>query len=132
MYVDVKPISALLRLMTHFANANILGDSSVILQAKNFFDATSEFAEQKILANSGGIMGWPCSHADWIRPGLMLYGISPFSGTTGLSVGLKPVMKLQSKLKLALKINFLAQLQTKIFIKPFLIRELKLIANQSF
>ena len=43
-------------------------------------------------------MGWPCLHAEWVRPGLMLYGVSPFSGTTGLCVGLKPVMKLQSKL----------------------------------
>ena len=98
VYADVKPISSPLRLMTHFANANILRDSSVILQTKKFFDATLDFAEEKTLANSGGIMGWPCSHAEWVRPGLMLYGISPFSGKTGLSVGLKPVMKLQSKL----------------------------------
>ena len=34
---------------------------------------------------------------DWVRPGIMLYGISPFSDSTGADLGLKPVMTLETR-----------------------------------
>ncbi len=50
------------------------------------------------IANSAAIMGLPQSHADFIRPGIMLYGISPFGHQSAADLGLKPVMKLISKI----------------------------------
>jgi alanine racemase len=50
------------------------------------------------MANSAGILGWKQSLTDWVRPGVMLYGISPFPDSTGEQMGLKPVMSLHSRL----------------------------------
>ncbi|WP_108125233.1 alanine racemase [Saccharospirillum mangrovi] len=48
------------------------------------------------LANSAGILAWPNSHRDWVRPGIMLYGASPGFGKTGQQLGLQPAMTLTS------------------------------------
>lgn len=48
------------------------------------------------IANSAAILSLPLAHADVIRPGIMLYGVSPFANETGVSLGLMPVMRLVS------------------------------------
>jgi alanine racemase len=50
------------------------------------------------LCNSAGILAWPAAHGDWVRPGIMLYGSSPFADQTAESLGLRPVMTLSSRL----------------------------------
>lgn len=50
------------------------------------------------MANSGGILGWPETHFDWVRPGIMLYGCTPFNQGVGADEGLRPVMTLASRL----------------------------------
>jgi len=47
------------------------------------------------MANSAGILGWPESHGDWVRPGIMLYGASPFAAPVD---ALEPVMNFRSRL----------------------------------
>jgi alanine racemase len=48
------------------------------------------------IANSAGLLAHPATHADWVRPGLALYGASPFAGDLGRNLGLKPAMTLES------------------------------------
>ena len=48
------------------------------------------------LANSAAVFSKPAAHGDWIRPGLALYGVAPFAGETGASLGLVPAMRLVS------------------------------------
>ncbi len=50
------------------------------------------------LANSAGIFSWQESHTDWVRPGIVLYGASPYADRTGEDLGLKPVMTLSSNI----------------------------------
>ena len=50
------------------------------------------------MANSAALLHFPESHRQWMRAGLMLYGISPLANQTGADLGLKPVMRLDSKL----------------------------------
>jgi alanine racemase len=50
------------------------------------------------LANSAALLRYPETHGDWARPGIMLYGVSPFAGETGADIGLRPVMTLESRL----------------------------------
>jgi alanine racemase len=50
------------------------------------------------LANSAALLRYPETHGDWARPGIMLYGVSPFAGETGPDIGLRPVMTLESRL----------------------------------
>jgi len=53
---------------------------------------------ERSIANSAGILGWLGSHADIDRPGILLYGASPFLNETGADRGLRPVMTLRSEL----------------------------------
>lgn len=48
------------------------------------------------IANSAAIMALPETHEDVVRPGIMLYGVSPFSNQVGADLGLVPVMRLMS------------------------------------
>jgi alanine racemase len=51
---------------------------------------------ERSIANSAGMVAFPEAQADWVRPGLLLYGVSPFAGYIGADHGLRPVMTLQS------------------------------------
>jgi alanine racemase len=50
------------------------------------------------MANSAGLLGCPESLFDCVRPGIMLYGASPFAFRDAASLGLQPVMTLESEL----------------------------------
>jgi len=52
----------------------------------------------RCLANSAAILRYPETHADWVRPGVMLYGCSPFADVSAATLGLQPVMTLTSEL----------------------------------
>lgn len=89
-------------LMTHFASADDSLDS-VERQLALFNEAAAGLGLPASLANSAAILRHPQTHADWVRPGIMLYGASPFASSTladqcGEDLGLLPVMTLESKL----------------------------------
>lgn len=86
------------RLMTHFACADDPQDPATRQQLARFQPLVEQLGAESSLANSAGIIGWPESHADWVRPGIMLYGASPMLNATGADHGLLPVMTLHSKL----------------------------------
>lgn len=81
-------------LCTHFASADSPESPTTAEQMTAFAAATRAFTGTRSLANSAALLGLPDSHADWVRPGLALYGISPFSGATGAQHGLQAVMAL--------------------------------------
>ncbi|MDD5216302.1 MAG: alanine racemase, partial [Methylococcales bacterium] len=87
-----------LNFMTHFANADDKNDSKTAKQIALFKQLTADYEGEKSMANSAGILAWQDSQTDWIRAGIMLYGISPFSDSTGAELGLKPLMSLHSRL----------------------------------
>ena len=89
-----QPIS----LMTHFASADDVSDDQTLKQINLFNETVAGFSGERSLANSAGILGWEPSLSDWVRPGVMLYGISPFPDSTANQLGLKPVMALHSRL----------------------------------
>lgn len=84
-------------LMTHFACADDPA-VGVAAQLAVFREAASGSKLPASLANSAALLRYPETHADWVRPGIMLYGISPFAGQTGADLGLLPVMTLESRL----------------------------------
>jgi alanine racemase len=83
-------------LLTHFANAD--DARGVAWQMERFEAATSGMQLPRSLANSAAILRYPETHADWIRPGIMLYGCAPFAGSTGAELDLRPAMALTSEL----------------------------------
>jgi alanine racemase len=86
------------RYMTHFPCADDLDNPDTRQQIDVFGAAVAVVDGERSLANSAGILGWPAARADWIRPGIMLYGSSPLSGRTAQSLGLLPVMTLTTEL----------------------------------
>ncbi|MGR9046231.1 MAG: alanine racemase [Gammaproteobacteria bacterium] len=85
-------------LMTHLANADDKNDPMTLKQIRLFNETVAGCTGPRSIANSAGILGWPQSLAEWVRPGVMLYGISPFPDSTGERLELKPVMGLHSRL----------------------------------
>ena len=41
---------------------------------------------------------YPATHSDWVRPGIMLYGCSPFADESAAALGLQPAMTLSAEL----------------------------------
>lgn len=90
-------------LMTHFANAHAPEDAMNRAQLDHFNAVRAELGEFAMndalsAANSGATLAMPEAHFDWVRPGLMLYGISPFPERSGREDGLEPVMTVRSEL----------------------------------
>ncbi len=91
-----NPGVAHVTLMTHFATAD--DARGVAWQMAEFERAARGVELPRSLANSAAIFRYPETHCDWVRPGIMLYGCSPFPETTALELGLKPAMTLASEL----------------------------------
>ncbi|MEE9452575.1 MAG: alanine racemase [Gammaproteobacteria bacterium] len=87
-----------IRLMTHFSQAGDIKNSTTTVQIEKFKQISNEFPGECSLANSAGILAWPKSHAQWVRPGIMLYGISPFDDQQTAPHNLQPLMTFSSQL----------------------------------
>lgn len=86
-------------LMSHLANADDLQDPFTDLQQGCFETLRQTLpVSESSLANSAAIAGWPNTHYDWVRPGLLLYGASPLRDRTSQQLDLQPVMTLKSTL----------------------------------
>lgn len=83
-------------LMTHFATAD--DDRGVADQLALFAAATDGQRGERCVANSAAILRYPQTHADWVRPGIMLYGASPFADQLADAFDLRPAMTLRSGL----------------------------------
>ncbi|CAM3736270.1 alanine racemase [Rheinheimera salexigens] len=102
-YVDVYErliasdnVQGPMRLMTHFANSDDLTSDATATQIALFQSITVDLVAEHSLANSAAVLSRPDTHADWVRPGLLLYGVSPLQGHTGRDHNLLPVMSLVS------------------------------------
>lgn len=85
-------------LMSHFACADETDRPATEHQLALFREASHGLEGAASLANSAAILAWPRTHADWIRPGIMLYGSSPLAADHPAGDPLKPVMRLESEL----------------------------------
>lgn len=87
-----------LRLLTHLASAENSGGLETRLQLDRFRALSEPLRVERSIANSAGIIAWPDTHADWVRPGLMLYGASPFSDRSAADLGLLAAMTFTTQL----------------------------------
>ncbi len=83
-------------LMSHFANADDCDNSLNNMQLINFLNVTNDIDVDCSMANSAAIMRLPKSHFEVVRPGIMLYGSSPFDTIPSTELGLKAVMQFES------------------------------------
>jgi alanine racemase len=97
-----------LRVMTHFSSADDPGVPTTTEQLARFLPLIEDFDGDVSVANSAGVLAWAETLEQlggvrsqgrlWIRPGLALYGISPFAGGTGSDLGLEPAMQFEATL----------------------------------
>lgn len=91
-WVDKKNIN----LMTHLACADEPERNENAQQISLFQNIEVFGFNLRSIANSAAIISFPEAHADVVRPGLMLYGASPFVNRSAMQLGLKPVMHFMS------------------------------------
>jgi alanine racemase len=84
--------------MNHFASSDEFDNPRTREQMHVFAEATADLPGSRSLANSAAVLGWPDAHAQWVRPGGALYGMSVVAGTTGADFGLRPAMTLATRL----------------------------------
>ena len=104
----VRPCARRVGLMTHFASADETESPTTEEQLSRFIPLAEQFDGDVSVANSPGLLSWSellnrlaavCDeHRLWIRPGLALYGLSPFDNRSGADIGLMPAMQLESRL----------------------------------
>ncbi|HEY6095985.1 MAG TPA: alanine racemase [Gallionellaceae bacterium] len=83
-------------LMTHFAHADEA--AGVAHQLQRFEGLAAPYRAARSMANSASLLRYPQTHGDWVRPGIMLYGASPFPDAPASQFGLRPAMTLSSQL----------------------------------
>ncbi len=85
-------------LMSHFSSADDLSSKATTDQLACFHGVREQCESMPVsVANSAAILKWSIPQGGWIRPGIMLYGISPFDGIRSSELGLETVMTFTSK-----------------------------------
>lgn len=90
----VQPIN----IMSHFCRADEPEANTTLSQLACFDAFANGKPGAQSIAASGGILLWPQAHRDQVRPGIILYGVSPLETETAAHFGLEPAMTLTSHL----------------------------------
>lgn len=86
---------------SHLADADNSDLSFTQKQITCFDNTTKHISNEKSILNSAGILAHSTFHYEWIRPGLLLYGVSPFDHPGHHDILMKnfiPAMTFTSKL----------------------------------
>lgn len=89
-----------IHVMSHLASADSLSDSAVSFtnnQIKSFNKITKAVEFPKSLLNSAGLQNYTQFSYDWVRPGILLYGVGQPKEAVEQLFRLKPVMRLESE-----------------------------------
>ncbi len=87
-----------LRVMTHLADADARDQLRTPQQLARFDALVRELNVERSIGNSAGLVAWPDARVEWVRPGLMLYGMSPFADAVAADLNLRPAMTLVTPL----------------------------------
>lgn len=93
-----KNVAKPLKYISHFGSADEIENPITPHQIKLFSELTHGCKGERSLAASSGLLAWPDSQFEWVRPGIIMYGVSPFSEKSGRELGYQPVMTLTSHL----------------------------------
>lgn len=95
--LNCKNVQKPLHFLSHFSCSDD-PNNPVTSRQLDLFQQVITWPGTRSIASSASILILPEAHLDWVRPGIMLYGISPFSEKTGLDFNLQPVMTLSTVL----------------------------------
>ncbi|TCD22905.1 alanine racemase [Pseudomonas sp. IC_126] len=91
------PQVAELNLMSHFACADEHMHQLTERQLESYQGLQDLVFDQRSFANSAAVLTLAPAHMDWLRPGIMLYGASPFAERSAAELGLQPAMTLKAE-----------------------------------
>ena len=91
-------VASPIRWLTHFAQSGNIASTETAKQIQRFNHSLLGLPGERSLSNSAGVLAWPDAHADWVRPGIMIYGGSPLDHLSASECSLKPAMNLYSKI----------------------------------
>lgn len=108
VFAKIKPSVV----MTHLATADEIDNQDARNQIAKFNQVINNLtlgaplagthalnpAVELSITNSAGIIVFPEAQKNWVRPGILLYGASPFAHKTAAELNLQPVMTLQAQL----------------------------------
>ncbi len=95
--LEALPQVEVVAVMSHLACADINNDPHTLRQLEVFEQLTASWSYPRSMLNSAGILHYPQSKYEIVRPGLMLFGASPVHSLTAKELGLKAVMELSVK-----------------------------------
>lgn len=90
------PQVASVTLMTHFSSSDEPGGMDEPLA--RFREATQGLNLPVSVCNSAATLTPDALHGAWVRPGIMLYGATPYGDRSAASLGLKPAMRLTARI----------------------------------
>ena len=94
-----KNVRQPVNIVSHFARADEPDCGATERQLDIFTTFSEGKPSQRSIAASGGTLLWPQAHFDWVRPGIILYGVSPLDRHPwGEDFGFQPAMTLTSSL----------------------------------
>lgn len=97
--LKLRAVGYNLILTMHFANADEPDHPLNQQQIDAFLKLKKQLEPiQASLCNSAALTQWKDLQFDWVRPGIMLYGSSPFEHRSAVDLNLKPVMTLTTHL----------------------------------
>ncbi len=105
MAAQAERVVEVVGVWSHLARADEVGHPSVRAQSARFADAVrlveraGAHLEVRHLAASSAVLSEPGLRYDLVRPGIALYGLSPFPDrATSAQLGLRPAMRLEAEL----------------------------------
>lgn len=95
--LKAAPQVAEVNLMSHFACADEHMHQLTDRQLESCHAVQGFAFDQRSFANSAAVLTLAPAHMDWLRPGIMLYGASPFAERSAAELGLRPAMTLTAE-----------------------------------
>lgn len=92
------PSVAELNMLSHLACADERGHPMTESQLQCYQSVLDLDFSYRSLANSAAILTLPATHMDWVRAGLMLYGVSPLQDLGTAELGLRPALTLSARI----------------------------------
>lgn len=89
---------ASLNLLSELSCAGLRGHPANEEQLDAFAQVFDLSVAARSLADSAATLMLPAAHLDWLRPGLMLYGVSPIAELSAAELGLCPAMQLEAQI----------------------------------
>ena len=91
------PLVSDVTFISHFSRADELECGYTEKQIALFEQVSQPYPVEKSISASSGILYWQQAHYDWVRPGIIMHGISPHNAPI-TDLGFQPVMTLSSSL----------------------------------